>query len=249
MLENTYIHVPGIGNTVERKIWDSGIRNWDDFLENHHQVRISKPKKRVLVAGIEESVEQLSSGNHEFFLNSLSSSHHWRAYQHFKEDTAYVDIETTGLSQNYHKITMIGIYGGKEAKIFIRGIDLEDAVDELARYKQIVTFNGARFDLPFIESEFPDCFNHLHTDLMYPLRKIGYSGGLKKIEGMLGLKRSGDTQGISGFDAVRLWKKYERGDSKALDILVKYNTEDIVNLETIMEMTYPLMVEKEMGAH
>ncbi|MDW7727637.1 MAG: ribonuclease H-like domain-containing protein [Candidatus Methanoperedens sp.] len=247
MLENTYIHVPGIGGTVERKIWESGIRNWEDFLENHHQVRIPTAKKRVLVAGIGESVEQLSSGNHVFFLNSIPGRHHWRAYRYFKGDTAYVDIETTGLSPNYHEITIIGIYDGKEAKMFIKGINLADAVDELSKYKQLVTFNGARFDLPFIESEYPGFFNHLHTDLMYPLRKIGYSGGLKNIECMLGLKRSGDTVGISGFDAVRLWKKYERGDKKALELLVKYNTEDIVNLETIMDMTYPVMLEKEMG--
>jgi hypothetical protein len=247
MLENTYIHVPGIGDTVERKIWESGIRNWGDFLENHHQVRIPKAKKRVLVASIEESVEQLSSGNHVFFSNSIPARHHWRAYRHFKGDTAFVDIETTGLSPNFHEITIIGIYNGKEAKMFIKGINLDDAVDELSKYKQLVTFNGARFDLPFIESEYPGFFNHLHTDLMYPLRKIGYSGGLKNIECMLGLKRSGDTVGISGFDAVRLWKKYERGDKKALELLVKYNTEDIVNLETIIEMTYPVMLEKEMG--
>lgn len=247
MLNNTYIHVKGIGDTVERRIWESGIVDWEDFLENHHQVRIPIAKKRVLVTCIEESVEQLSSGNHVFFSNCIPSCHQWRAYRHFKGYTAYVDIETTGLSPYYHEITMIGIYDGKQAKIFIRGINLDDAVDELSKYKQLVTFNGARFDLPFIESEYPGFFNHLHTDLMYPLRRIGYSGGLKNIECMLGLKRSGDTQGISGFDAVRLWNKYERGDEKALELLVKYNTEDIMNLETIMELTYPVMVEKVKG--
>ncbi len=49
---------------------------------------------------------------------------------------------------------------------------------------------------------------------------------------------------LTGFDAVRLWKQYERGDQDALDKLIKYNKEDIVNLKTIIELTYPKMVEK-----
>lgn len=48
---------------------------------------------------------------------------------------------------------------------------------------------------------------------------------------------------MDGFDAVRLWKKYEKGDLEALNLLVKYNREDIVNLKTIIELTYPKMVE------
>ena len=35
-----------------------------------------------------------------------------------------------------------------------------------------------------------------------------------------------------------------KGDQEALDLLVKYNKEDIVNLKTIIELTYPKMVEK-----
>jgi uncharacterized protein YprB with RNaseH-like and TPR domain len=79
---------------------------------------------------------------------------------------------------------------------------------------------------------------------MYPLRRIGYSGGLKNIEKLLGISRSEDTEGMTGFDAVKLWRQYERGDREALDKLIKYNKEDIVNLKTIIELTYPKMVEK-----
>lgn len=245
MLKNTYVHIPGIGLTTERQIWECGIKDWEDFLENHDIIRAAKTKKRLLFCGVEESIDQLSGGNHVFFARRLKTGDHWRAYRYFKEDTAFVDIETTGLSPGYDRITMIGIYNGKETKTFIKGIDLDEAPLELARYKQLVTFNGARFDLPFIEREFPGIFNHLHIDLLYPLKKIGYSGGLKKIEQQLGMKRSEETEGISGFDAVRLWKRYERGDEESLDILVKYNMEDIVNLEKIIDMTYLKMVESE----
>jgi uncharacterized protein YprB with RNaseH-like and TPR domain len=118
-------------------------------------------------------------------------------------------------------------------------------VEEFSKYRLLVSFNGARFDLPFIKSEFPEIeFKQLHIDLMYPLKRIGYKGGLKNIEKLLGISRSEDTEDMTGFDAVRLWKQYERGDLEALEKLIKYNKEDIVNLKTIIELTYPKMVEK-----
>jgi uncharacterized protein YprB with RNaseH-like and TPR domain len=247
MLRNTYIHIPGIGSTTELRIWESGIKNWEEYLENQDAVKIPRTKRRSLLPAVEESIEQLSEGNHLFFAYRLPPGLQWRAYRHFIERTAYVDIETTGLFAGCDKITMIGIYNGKETKTYIRGINLEEAAAELAKYKQLITFNGARFDLPFIEHEFPGFFNHIHIDLLYPLKKIGYSGGLKKIEIELGISRSDETEGITGFDAVRLWNRYERGDEEALDLLVKYNQEDVVNLEKIIRMTYPIMMDREMN--
>lgn len=245
MLNNTYIHIPSIGAATERMIWNSGIRSWYDFLENHRIIKATKKKQRLLFSGVEESIEQLSGGNHIFFARRLLPCHHWRAYRQFEDKTAFVDIETTGLSSQSDCITMIGVYNGNEIKTFIKGINLHEARDELAKYKQLVTFNGARFDLPFIEHEFPGFFNHLHIDLMYPLKSIGYSGGLKNIECSLGIKRSEETVGISGFEAVRLWKKYEHGDDEALELLVKYNKEDVENLKTIIEITYQKMIDYE----
>jgi len=246
MLTNTYIHIPGVGPGTEKKIWKSGIICWEDFLKNHNIFKCSKNRQRILFSGIEESVEQLNAGNHIFFAKRIPPAYHWRAFRQFREKTAYVDIETTGLSCEYDKITIIGIYNGKETKTYVRGINLEEAQGELVKYQQLVTFNGARFDIPFIEHEFPGFFNHLHIDLMYLLKKLGYGGGLKRIECQLGLKRSEETEGITGMDAVRLWNMYQRGNDEALEKLIKYNREDIENLEKLIEMTFPRIVEKEM---
>ncbi len=245
MLTSTYIHIPRIGSTIERRIWSCGIRTWSEFAEKQDEIPISAAKKTTILAGIEESVQRLSVGDAEFFAKSLPKSEHWRAYSDFKDRIAFVDIETTGLSPNYDYMTVVGIYDGKKAKTYVRGIDLDDIVDEFAKYDFLVTFNGARFDLPFIRHEYPEIeFNQLHTDLMYPLRRIGYTGGLKAIERALGIARSDDTTGITGFDAVRLWHEYERGSAGALELLLKYNREDIVNLETIIELTHPEFVKK-----
>jgi len=245
MLNNTYIHIPGIGKSLEQKIWAQGIRTWEEFLEMKERIQIPSSRKVRICEGIEESSKRLASKDFCFFSQCLPSAEHWRAYPVFSDSVAFVDIETTGLSQQRDKITVIGIYDGKKPKTYVRGINLDDAIEEFSKYGLLVSFNGARFDLPFIISEFPDIkFNQLHIDLMYPLRRIGYSGGLKNIEKLLGISRSEDTEGITGFDAVRLWKKYERGDQESLNTLIKYNEEDIVNLKTIIELTYPKMVEK-----
>ena len=245
MLNNTYIHIPGVGKSLEQKIWAQGIHTWEEFLEMEDRISIPPARKARICEEIKKSSEHLASKDCCFFSQCLPSAEHWRAYSLFSDSVAFVDIETTGLSQHRDKITVVGIYDGRESKTYVRDINLDEIVEEFSKYRLLVSFNGARFDLPFIKSEFPEIeFKQLHIDLMYPLRRIGYSGGLKNIEKLLGISRSEDTEGMTGFDAVRLWKQYERGDREALDILVKYNKEDIVNLKTIIELTYPKMVEK-----
>jgi uncharacterized protein YprB with RNaseH-like and TPR domain len=70
------------------------------------------------------------------------------------------------------------------------------------------------------------------------MRQIGYRGGLKAIERAMGIERSGETKGLTGRDAVRLWAQYMRGSDSALDTLLAYNREDVVNLEKLMEHAY-----------
>ncbi|MDK2892611.1 ribonuclease H-like domain-containing protein [Methanohalophilus sp.] len=239
MLTSSYIHIPGIGKVVEKKIWSTGTRSWDEFLERKHELPLPCSKSEKICQGIEESMDRLEAKDSEYFATSLPSSEHWRAFRSFSDSVAYVDIETTGLSPSSSKITVIGIYNGNDVKSFVSGINLDDAIEELLKYKYLVTFNGARFDLPFIKKEYPQIeFKHLHADIMYSLRRIGYIGGLKQIEEDLGISRTEDTIGIDGLEAIRLWNRYERGNDDALDLLLEYNREDIVNLEKIIKLTY-----------
>ena len=100
--------------------------------------------------------------------------------------------------------------------------------------KLLVTFNGKRFDVPFLEESLGIDVDLPHVDLMYPCRKIGLEGGLKTIEASVGIDR--DRPDISGEDAVRLWREYERGNDDALETLVSYNRDDAANLETLMDL-------------
>jgi hypothetical protein len=43
---------------------------------------------------------------------------------------------------------------------------------------------------------------------------------------------------------VILWQRYQRGDRTSLDLLLKYNREDVINLEVLMEQAYEMQQER-----
>ena len=82
-----------------------------------------------------------------------------------------------------------------------------------------------------------------HLDLRYILKSLGYSGGLKSCEKQMGIGR-GDLDGVDGFMAVLLWNHYQRRrDQRALETLLAYNIEDVLNLETLMVMAYNMKIQ------
>lgn len=151
-------------------------------------------------------------------------------------DKLYLDIETTGLSKKEHKVTVVGAYDGEEVYQLVEGRDLNfsNLSDILERCQELVTFNGKRFDIPFIEHNYDINADFNHKDLMYLGWEIGWKGGLKKIEKELDIERSSGIE--SGSKAISLWKKYKgEGCVKSLKKLLKYNREDVVNLEKVEE--------------
>ena len=138
------------------------------------------------------------------------------------------------------RITVIGLYDGREMKSFVRGFNLEDFEMEVERYPMLVTFFGTTFDLPRIRQHFRGLrLDQIHVDLCFAMRRLGLTGGLKRVEETLGLGRTQETKGLSGFDAVRLWWEFEnKGNHEALRLLLKYNEEDVVHLKTLMDYTH-----------
>jgi len=244
MLKSTFLHIPGIGQSTEENLWRNGIASWQDFLDNEARLELPLRKKQLLSSQLTASLDNYDQKNHSFFSATLPHKEHWRAYPDFK-NLAFLDIETTGLSYYSSQITLIGLFDGKESQFFISGKNLQDFQEEIAKYSTLITFNGRQFDLPFISSKFPSIkFDQFHIDLRYELAKLGYRGGLKSIEHQLGLSRDEEIQGIDGFEAVRLWRRYERGDKTALSKLISYNQADIENLKYLIDFAYPRLKQR-----
>lgn len=122
----------------------------------------------------------------------------------------------------------------------VKGVDLENFRDIISNYSMIVTFFGHGFDIPVLQRRFPGLrMDQIHLDLCPALRKVGFKGGLKRIEKHLGIKRSSETEGLTGYDAVKLWRSYYRmRNDDALETLIAYNREDCVNLLPLAEAAY-----------
>ena len=154
---------------------------------------------------------------------------------------AYLDIETTGLSRHYDDITVVGIYLTCDVKhelIQLVGEEVTSAnvLSVLEKVDKVFTYNGSRFDLPFIEHRLGVSLESLftHCDLMYDCWRMNLRGGFKAVERQLGIPRR--LTSIDGFKAVRLWWKYKNdGDVSALELLLKYNEEDVRNLKVLRE--------------
>ena len=152
---------------------------------------------------------------------------------------AYLDIETTGLSRHYCDLTVIGIALRRGPILVVKQIIGDDicaqsVLDAVSGADEVYTYNGSRFDLPFINAriglDLKQQFRH--TDLMYACWKQNLKGGLKAVERKLGIGRR--LTDVDGFMAVKLWWRYVNDhDERALETLLEYNREDIVNLHEL----------------
>ncbi len=248
MLTNSFIILERVGYKTEENIWKQDISTWDDFLGARRIHGISKETKKRHDESIRRARYNLEEGESGYFRGCLIPREHWRLYKEFKEDACFLDIETTGLSPYNGDVTVVGISNGKETRALIRGISLtEDALlDELAKYKLLLTFYGSGFDIPFLQAKYPRLNLDIpHIDLCFTGRRAGLSGGLKYIERRLGIEREDDIQGIDGFEAVRLWNRWKmQGDQESLDKLVEYNKADTANLKILTEIIYEKLREQ-----
>ncbi|MFP4568113.1 MAG: ribonuclease H-like domain-containing protein [Candidatus Woesearchaeota archaeon] len=244
MLKNTFCHIKTITPQKEQEFWSLGISSWDDFFERKNDLllsNLSSQKKELISSSLLKSIKSIEDGDYSTFFD-LPKNQHWRLYDVMRNKTCFLDIETTGLSKDFHDITLIGIHGAEGTKIFMRGKNLDDFVDELKKYNMIITFNGCCFDLPFLKRKYPELqLNQFHVDLRFALAKLGFRGGLKKIEVDFNISRPDDVEGVDGYEAVRLWYKYKKGDLSALARLEKYLISDVENLKILMDLTYDLL--------
>jgi hypothetical protein len=235
MLRNTFLFLPKVRLTSEQNIWQQGISDWNAFIEARKIKGFSPARKEIAHKKIHEFKNELWNENLNYLAKSIPLSEQWRLYDTFRDEAVFLDIETNGY---YGGITVIGLYDGTDTKTFIRGYNLDKSLleRELQKHKLIVTFNGSSFDLPVIERFFGLRVHKPHIDLRHVCSRIGLTGGLKEIEKQRGVKRAEEVQGVSGSDAVYLWEQFRATkDTDYLNLLIKYNEEDIVNLKPLAD--------------
>jgi uncharacterized protein YprB with RNaseH-like and TPR domain len=247
MIRNSFILLNGVGYKTEERLWKNGILSWDDFIGARGISGISKERKRLHNTELETAQGCFEQKTPQYFSTRLRPRDHWRLYSDFKERACFLDIETTGLGHD-NEITVVGVFDGSEVRSFVKGDNLnqEALKEELSKYSLLITFYGSAFDVPFITRKFPGIsFAIPHIDLCFASRRIGLRGGLKSIEKDLGIVRDAGVAEIDGFEAVRLWRRWERHDDRdAFETLVKYNRADVENLMPLAERVYEKLLEK-----
>lgn len=237
MIRSTFLHLPGIGPATEAELWRDGVRDWAG-LEEERVVRSLPARAREEISRtVRASEEALERKDAAWFARRLPLREHWRLYPEFAAHTAFLDIETTSLSPYEGIVTVTTVHGSGATRSFVAGEDLEELPAYLRRFGILVTFNGSRFDVPFLETALPSFVPPpVHIDLRFLFYRLGIAGGLKRIEANLGVGDRQGVEGVDGLEAVRLWQEYRRGNPRALERLVRYNRADTVNLEPLLDL-------------
>jgi len=176
----------------------------------------------------------------------LPTAESWQLYHDRPDEATFLDIETTGLDPEKDEITMIGVMAGGASAVFVKGVNLEDFPAYVEKRPLLVSFNGIRFDVPFLQATFPEArLNQPHIDLYFVLRSLGYRGGLKAIEKQLGIERDAEVREVEGLGAIQLWNRYCQGDQKALDQLTQYNLADVGNLVELLGIALGMMGRRQ----
>ena len=175
-----------------------------------------------------------------------------------------LDIETTGLNPADNKLILGGLYRFQEKtmhQFFAENRSEEAAalagfLQELSGLDMVITYNGTRFDLPFLEKRL-----RLHTagekapllqaageSLPYhldlylvlkghsPLRKFVPNLKQKTVENYMGLWQSRQDE-ISGAESVTLYHTYEKTREPELEKkILLHNSDDVLQLTRLLRV-------------
>jgi uncharacterized protein YprB with RNaseH-like and TPR domain len=229
-IENSYIPVRGVGEKTERGLWAAGATHWAGF----DPELVGPTTAERIRSFIDDAREHLDAGRAHEVAASFPAGEIWRCYENLRDEAAFFDIETTGLSQRHDDVTCVTVHRDGDTTTLVRGDDLSrERLRRSLDAPLVVTYNGATFDVPFLEKSFDLDLDVPHLDLRYPCRRLELTGGLTGVERTLGIER--ERPDISGRDAVRLWHEHQRGVDGALETLVSYNREDTVNMIAVAD--------------
>lgn len=236
--------IPGIGEQTERQLWHQGITTWEDLQQHPRAVSHDRVSSSAIQKYLSEAAVALEENNAEFFTEKLPQNKYWRLFRPFQDQILYLDIETTGLSWYYDRITTVATYDGGSVRLFVKDHNLDKLRDVIEENEILVTFNGKRFDQVFLQERFPDLsIPTAHLDLVYLAKSVGMDGPLKQLEKEFDIHRPPEVQDFSGKEAPVLWRQFLRGDDKAFKRLAIYNIFDTVNLAELLHEIYRRKVD------
>jgi len=243
MLRHTFCHLKGLSRSAEEKLWSRGIMTWDDYERSRGGGVFSRARTEDVLIQLRESRQAMENSDAAYFLDRLPPADRIRVFPHFRDRIGYLDIETTGLNHT-DQITTIALYDARRVRTFVKGHNLSRFPSAAASRGLLVTFNGDRFDLPFLRRAFAEPFDQPHLDLCPVLAALGFRGGLKECERMLGIQRHVLTK-LNGADAPSAWDRYaRRGDKSALSLLLAYNAQDALSLERLAVKAYNILLRQ-----
>ncbi len=252
LAKRSFLHLTGISFDREKHLWKQGIQSWEDFesseapllaeLAPGDEARRERWRKDMRFARLAWEEEDLL-----FFQQRWPKEALWRLVPEFLDRIAYLDIETTGLGMPPRAasttVTFLfrdQVYQEHEEK---KKAELIRWV--LAESRLLCTFFGENFDVPFLEAEFGIPFERAHIDLCPWFKRLGYKGGLKKIETLVPELPKRASLDLNGRDAVHLWALHQQGSEGALETLLHYNAEDVVMLEPLLAKCLELQLLRE----
>ncbi|MBT3225055.1 MAG: ribonuclease H-like domain-containing protein [Deltaproteobacteria bacterium] len=256
MIDQTFLHCPGVGPKTENRLKTLGFLCWQDCLARPEELPFSDSRKEQFLAVIQASLTALQKQDLAYLTTCLPPREHWRILaQHFSEAT-FFDIETTGLSSYDSFTTVISAYHQQKLYTFVYEENLADFLQLVDQSKLLVAFNGNSFDIPFLENSFNiPAIGCPHIDLRWIFYHQGYRGGLKVIEKQLGLHRPAAIHHVDGHEAVLLFERWQRGDSGARLKLIRYCQTDVLTtyltaglLLQKMGFNYPLPTAEDLFA-
>jgi len=236
LLFYSFMQIPRISEKKEQAYWAGGIRSLADL------GRRSNMQQTLFEDNTVEgpSIQALARHDIDFFSFRLPEKYYYRIAYSFPEDVMFLDIETTGLSNVYHYVTMVGWIMNGKYDCWIQGTDPTAFLASFQKAKMIVTFNGVRFDCKFLDRTFrTGAFTQkANLDLMYLCRRFDLKGGQKKIESSVGFARPDSVGETNGKEAIALWYAFLFGDQTALEQLVTYNFYDILGMTYILDHVF-----------